>query len=80
MIDIVDKEQKNKANDLLKILATYKKAEDLINIGAYVNGSNHEIDHAIKMIDRVNNFLRQNIDEKIDFVQAKTQLLELLKA
>jgi flagellum-specific ATP synthase len=79
MIDIVDKEQKNKANDLLKILATYKKAEDLINIGAYVNGSNHEIDHAIKMIDKVNTFLRQNIDEKIDFVQAKTQLLELLK-
>ena len=79
MIDIVDKEQKKKANELLKILATYKKAEDLINIGAYVSGSNHEIDHAIKMIDKVNAFLSQNIDERIDFVQAKTQLLELLK-
>jgi flagellum-specific ATP synthase len=77
MIDIVDKEQKIKANELLNIVATYKKAEDLINIGAYVNGSNPEIDYAIKMIERVNTFLRQNIDEKIEFNLAKAQLMEL---
>lgn len=78
MIDIVDKDQKNKANELLNIVATYKKAEDLINIGAYVQGSNPEIDYAIKMIDKVNAFLRQNIGEKIDFELAKNQLFELL--
>jgi len=44
MIDIVDAEQKTKANDLMNILATHKKAEDIINIGAYVNGSNPGID------------------------------------
>ena len=49
MIDIVSEEQKNKANELLNIVATYKKAEDLINIGAYVQGSNPEIDYAIKI-------------------------------
>jgi flagellum-specific ATP synthase len=79
MIDIVNKEHKNKANELLNIVATYMKAEDLINIGAYVQGSNPEIDYAIKMIDKVNAFLRQNIGEKIDFESARTQLLELLK-
>ena len=79
MIDIVNKEQKNKANELLNIVATYKKAEDLINIGAYVQGSNPGIDYAIKMIDKVNAFLRQNIDERVDFESAGTQLLELLK-
>jgi len=79
MIDIVDKEQKNKASELLNIVATYKKAEDLINIGAYVQGSNPGIDHAIKMIDKVNAFLRQSIDEKVDFAAAGKQLLELLK-
>jgi flagellum-specific ATP synthase len=79
MIDIVSKEQKNKANELLNIVATYKKAEDLINIGAYVQGSNPGIDYAIKMIDKVNAFLRQNIGERIDFETAGTQLLELIK-
>jgi len=79
MADIVDKEQKNKAGELLNIVATYKKAEDLINIGAYVQGSNPGIDHAVRMIDQVNAFLRQNTGERVDFASAKTQLLELLK-
>jgi flagellum-specific ATP synthase len=79
MIDIVDTEHKKKANDLMNIIATHKKAEDIINIGAYVNGSNPGIDYAIRMVDNVNGFLRQNIDEKIDFVEAKKQLLELFK-
>ncbi|HNS56694.1 MAG TPA: flagellar protein export ATPase FliI [Smithellaceae bacterium] len=79
MADIVDKEQKNKAGELLNIVATYKKAEDLINIGAYVQGSNPGIDYAVKMIDQVNAFLRQNTGERVDFASAKTQLLELLK-
>jgi len=79
MIDIVDKEQKTKANDLMNIIATHKKAEDIINIGAYVSGSNPGIDYAIRMVDKVNAYLCQNIDEKIDFVQAKKQLLELFK-
>jgi flagellum-specific ATP synthase len=79
MIDIVNKEHKNKANELMNIVATYKKAEDLINIGAYAKGSNPQIDYAIRMIDKVNGFLRQNIGEKIDFESARTQLMELLK-
>lgn len=79
MIDIVDEEQKRKANEVMNIIATHKKAEDIINIGAYVNGSNPGIDYAIKMVDKVNAFLRQNINEKIDFEQAKKQLLNLFK-
>lgn len=79
MIDIVDAEQKTKANDLMNIIATHKKAEDIINIGAYVNGSNPGIDYAIRMVDKVNAYLRQDINEKIDFILAKKQLLELFK-
>ena len=79
MIDVVEKEHKTKANDVSNIVATYNKAEDLINIGAYVNGSNPSIDYAIKMIEKVNTFLKQNIDEKIDFAQSRLQLLELFK-
>jgi flagellum-specific ATP synthase len=77
MIDVVDEEQKKKANELQNILATYKKAEDLINIGAYVQGSNPDIDYAIAMIARVNVFLQQGIDEQVDFLTTKKQLISL---
>ena len=36
-------------------MATYRRAEDLINIGAYVAGSNPKIDYAITMIDTLRN-------------------------
>jgi len=48
-------------------LATYRRAEDLINIGAYASGSNAKIDYAIKMIERANAYLRQRIEEKEGF-------------
>ena len=79
MIDIVDEKHKEMAGKIVNILAIYKKAEDLINIGAYVQGSNPEIDYAIAMIDRVNAFLKQGIDEIIDFKQTKIQMQALFE-
>ena len=49
------------------VLATYREAEDLINIGAYKSGSNPSIDFAIEKIDAVNAFLCQRTDEKFLF-------------
>jgi flagellum-specific ATP synthase len=79
MTDIVDDEHKGKAGHILNILATYKKAEDLINIGAYVKGSNREVDFAIEMIGRVNTFLMQAIDEKVSFEESRRDLFTLLE-
>ncbi len=79
MIDIVEEEHRDKANRLLNIVATYRRAEDLINIGAYVHGSNPEIDYAIKMIDRVNAYLKQGISEKVNFGRSLKELSDLLQ-
>ena len=54
------------------------EAEDLINIGAYVKGSNPRIDFAISKIDAVNEFLRQNFDESTSLKQTKEELGLLL--
>ncbi len=64
MSSIVDKEHKKYAGILKNVLATYSDAEDLINIGAYRQGSNKDIDYAITKIDRVNEFLMQDVDER----------------
>jgi flagellum-specific ATP synthase len=79
MIDIVDGEQRKRANDLLNIIATYRKAEDLVNIGAYVAGSSPEIDYAIRMIDRVNGYLKQDMNEKVGFEESRRQLYALFQ-
>ena len=52
---------------LREVLATYKEAEDLVNIGAYAAGSNPRIDNALAIIDQVNDFLRQGMSEGADF-------------
>ncbi len=75
MVDLVEKEHLECANKIRKILAVYKEAEDLINIGAYVKGSNPDIDYAIEMINKVNSFLIQSMDEKFTY----SQIIGMLK-
>jgi flagellum-specific ATP synthase len=74
MDDIVDKNHKHNAQRLKEIMATYYKTEDLINIGAYVSGSNPKIDHAIEMIEKINVYLRQTVDEEVNFKDSVLQL------
>jgi flagellum-specific ATP synthase len=74
MEDIATLQHKHNAGQLKELLATYRKAEDLINIGAYVAGANRGIDLAIAKIDSINAYLRQGIDEDVDF---ETCLLDL---
>lgn len=64
---VASKEQKNYSGQLKNVMATYNEAEDLINIGAYKKGSNSNIDRAISKIDAVNDFLLQQVDEKVEF-------------
>ena len=75
MNSIASKEHKALAGKLKNVMATYNEAEDLINIGAYKNGSNPDIDYAIKKIRAVNQFLCQGTDEKFVF-EEELQLLE----
>lgn len=80
MDDLVGADQKRDAGRLKETLATYRKAEDLINIGAYVHGSNPKIDYAIKMIDRINGYLRQAVDERAPMGESVAQLNALFEA
>jgi len=77
MDDIIDSDQRRLANKLKETLAVYRKAEDLINIGAYVAGSNPKIDYAIKMIDPINRYLKQGIDTTTNYKESISQLAQL---
>lgn len=75
--EIVDPEHRAAADWLRKTLAVYRDAEDLINIGAYRQGSNPEIDHAIQHIRKINDFLRQGIEEKFSYREVVEKLCSM---
>ena len=79
MSQIASKEHKQFAGKLKNVMATYNEAEDLINIGAYKRGSNASIDYAIEKIDAVNQFLCQDVYEKIAFDESLVRLKALFE-
>ncbi|MDF2608586.1 MAG: fliI [Lachnospiraceae bacterium] len=77
MTSIISEEHKRASGNLKMVLATYNEAEDLINIGAYKNGSNKNIDYAISKIEAVNAFLLQEVNEKLSFEQIREELIQI---
>lgn len=64
MTEVVGKDHLQAAQKLRSLQATYREAEDLINIGAYATGSNPEIDRAIEKHQAIRSFLCQGVMEK----------------
>ena len=79
MREVVDPEHLKLSEKVTDVIATYQDAEDLIAIGAYVDGSDPKIDYAISMIDRIDAFLRQDIVDKVPFEVGLDKLKELFK-
>ncbi|HZO92346.1 MAG TPA: flagellar protein export ATPase FliI [Candidatus Baltobacteraceae bacterium] len=77
MPDVVPPSHLASASSVRDMLATYRDAEDLINIGAYVAGSNPRVDHALARIDHVRKFLRQGIHEPSNYAEAEKALTAL---
>jgi len=77
MPDVVDQNHYSAASALRDVLATYRDAEDLINIGAYVQGSNPRVDLALSKIESIRHYLRQGIYETSTFEQATGGLLSV---
>lgn len=76
--DVISPEHKKAANTITELLATYRMNEDLISVGAYRKGTNPLTDKAIASIDKINNFLKQDIFEFADYEETKQKLLSLV--
>ncbi|HUU27102.1 MAG TPA: flagellar protein export ATPase FliI [archaeon] len=77
MIDVVAPEHRKEVQEVLESMAVYRESEDLINIGAYHPGSNPNIDKAIRVINPINEFLRQDINERTSYEQTLERLKTL---
>jgi flagellum-specific ATP synthase len=79
MGDIVTPDHRRLAQKVREIMAAYYDAEDLISIGAYVDGSDPKIDYAKKMIDGINTCLKQDMTQKVDLEAGIAGLNKLLE-
>lgn len=78
MPDITTPEHRAAAGKIRNLLAVYKKNEDLINIGAYVKGTDPACDEAIAKMDNINAFLCQTTDYKSDYETTIQELMALV--
>jgi flagellum-specific ATP synthase len=79
MPDLVPQVFMQKIGLIREWLSTFSKAEDMINIGAYVKGSNPKIDTALRKIDAVNAFLVQHVDQRVMMKDSLAAVEELTK-
>jgi hypothetical protein len=80
MPEVISAEHRAAAGRAVASMAAYRSAEDLINIGAYVDGTNPEIDAAKRMRGPLDEYLRQDMFARTSFEEARDRLLRLFPA
>jgi flagellum-specific ATP synthase len=66
MRDVSQKEHVAVRDKAVSVLSSYKSAEDMITIGAYINGSDPAVDEAKLLMPGITQFLRQDMHRKVD--------------
>jgi FliI/YscN family ATPase len=77
MSAVTDKPHRESAGTLRDTLATYRKNEDLILLGAYKSGTDERVDRAIARIEDINRYLKQATDEKSNLAESVQQLMDM---
>lgn len=75
--EVTDPNHRRWAYRMRELLAAYRDNEDLINIGAYVPGSNREVDTAIQLMPDFNRFLKQDLKEPAPLAETINRLSQL---
>ncbi len=71
--------QQKSSQQIKQLYSLYEQNRDLINVGAYQQGTNPEIDQAILMQPHIQGFMRQRMNEAVTFAQSQQMLNALLK-
>lgn len=78
MNDVTSPEHKRAAKRFKKLYSTYQKNHDLISVGAYQYGSDHDIDEAIDFNASLKSFLQQDTSEAFSFRDSVSELIDLV--
>ena len=75
--DLASPQQKEAATKLREAMATYRRTEDLIQLGAYVSGSNPKVDSAVRVRQNMEDFLKQAPDAKVTLEETLARMENL---
>jgi flagellum-specific ATP synthase len=75
--DLASPQQKEAATKLREAMATYRRTEDLIQLGAYVSGSNPKVDSAVRVRQNMEDFLKQSPDAKVTLEETLARMENL---
>jgi len=75
---VTSKAHQSAVNEATRLMAAYRDAEDLIQIGAYVKGKNSDIDRAVEVMPRLREYLRQDVYDDAKLESCVEKLAELL--
>lgn len=78
--DLYTPEQRDWVARARDLLATYRRHQDLITIGAYPPGSNAAVDEAVRLHEPLRRFLRQAVDETVTPAESWRALVDILTA
>jgi flagellum-specific ATP synthase len=79
MPSLVTPDHRALASEVRELLAAYESARDLIDIGAYVHGTNPTVDRALGLMPEIRRFLQQKPEERATFAETVAWLERLLR-
>lgn len=79
MSKVVSREHTIVAGHLRDLMASYKEAEDLINVGAYARGTNPKVDKAIVIYDELLDLLKQRVEESSSIDDLYDRMIEIAR-
>lgn len=79
MPELISERHQQAAVEVLSLIAAYRRVETLINIGAYVAGSDPTVDRAIQMRAAIQEYLRQGVLESSSLEESIAGLNRLLR-
>lgn len=79
MSDVTTREHRQLAGDFKEMLATYRQAEDMINIGAYKAGSNPKIDYAVAKMEQMIAYLKQDVGDEVNYEESIAALARIFE-
>lgn len=80
MNEVASLEHRQAAQRFRDVLATYRRVEDLIHIGAYVTGNDPRVDYAISKINEMTKFMAQGVEEKMHFQDTVSHLVSIFES
>lgn len=79
MHDITDPKQQRRAQTIKQLISEHQRNVDLINVGAYVPGTNATLDRAVHLYPLIERFLKQGINEQSDIQDTLATLIGIIR-